>query len=238
MAGARNVLIFDLDGTLVDSAPDLHRALNAVLAEQGRAPVSLTGIRAMVGDGAARLVERGFAETGAPCTAAALPALVDRFLVHYRAGRHALTTPFPGVTATLAELRSRGCRLGICTNKPYAPTMEILEVLGLTGLFGVVTGGDSLPVRKPDPGHLLGTLDLLDSPAAAAVMVGDSVNDVAVARAAGVPAIVVSYGYTRVPAAELGGDVLVDAFADILGWLDEMTEPDRARGLTGADPLP
>lgn len=220
MAGARNALIFDLDGTLVDSAPDLHRALNAVLAEQGRAPVSLAGIRAMVGDGAAKLVERGFAETGAPCPAAALPGLVDRFLVHYRAGGHMLTTAFPGVAATLAELRSRGCQLGICTNKPYMPTMEILAALGLTGLFGAVTGGDSLPVRKPHPGHLLGTLDLLHATADAAVMIGDSANDVAVARAAGVPAVVVSYGYTQVPPAELGGDVLIDAFADLIGWLD------------------
>jgi len=220
MLPERTALIFDLDGTLVDSAPDLHRSLNAVLAEQGRPPVPLADIRAMVGDGAAKLVERGFADTGAACEAAALPGLVERFLVHYAAGRHAMTTAFPGVVETLTELRARGCRLGVCTNKPYRPSLEILEVLGLSGFFGAVTGGDSLPVRKPDPGHLLGTLALLDASADAAVMVGDSANDVAVARAAGVPAIVVSYGYTRVPAAELGGDALIDSFADVLTWLD------------------
>ncbi|HZF36269.1 MAG TPA: phosphoglycolate phosphatase, partial [Candidatus Angelobacter sp.] len=199
MARARNVLIFDLDGTLIDSAPDLHRSLNAVLAEQSRPPVPLAGIRAMVGDGAAKLVERGFADTGAAVEPMALPDLVQRFLVHYSAGRHALTTAFPGVAETLATLRQRGCRLGVCTNKPYAPTMEILELLGLSGLFGAVTGGDSLPVRKPDPGHLLGTLNLLGAAAEHAVMIGDSANDVAVARAAGVPAVVVRYGYTRTP---------------------------------------
>ncbi len=220
MASQRNVLIFDLDGTLVDSAPDLHRSLNAVLAEHGRAPVALSGVRAMVGDGAAKLVERGFADTGAPCAAAALPGLVERFLVHYAAGRHALTAAFPGVSDTLAELARRGCRLGICTNKPYRPTMEILRTLGLAHFFGAVTGGDSLPVRKPDPGHLIGTIDLLGARPEAAVMVGDSANDVAVARAAGVPAIIVSYGYTSVPAAELGGDAVVDDFADIIAWLD------------------
>jgi phosphoglycolate phosphatase len=230
MAGKRNALIFDLDGTLVDSAPDLHRCLNAVLAEQGRSPVSLGDIRPMVGDGAAKLVERGFAETGAPCDPAALPAQVDRFLFHYAAGRHALTTPFPGVAETLKSLAARGCRLGICTNKPYRPTMETLEVLGLTRFFGAVTGGDSLPARKPDPRHLLGTLALLGAPAETAVMVGDSANDVAVARAAGVPSLIVSYGYSRVPAAELGGDLLIDAFADILTWLDGGATPARAPG--------
>jgi phosphoglycolate phosphatase len=237
MDGKRDVLIFDLDGTLVDSAPDLHRCLNAVLAEQGRAPVSLADIRAMVGDGAAKLVERGFADTGAPCDPAALPALVDRFLFHYTAGQHALTKAFPGVAETLTTLQARGCRLGICTNKPYGPTMDILEVLGLTRFFGAVTGGDSLPVRKPDPRHLLGTLEQLGASADAAVMVGDSANDVAVARAAGVPSVIVSYGYTKVPAADLGGDVLIDAFADLLTWI-EAQAGGAARGLTGAEALP
>jgi phosphoglycolate phosphatase len=216
---ARNALIFDLDGTLIDSAPDLHRSLNAVLAEQGRAPVGLDGIRAMVGDGAAKLVERGFADTGDAVAPAALPGLVQRFLVHYSAGRHGLTHAFPGVAETLTLLRERGCRLGVCTNKPYAPTMEILELLGLTGFFGAVTGGDSLPVRKPDPGHLLGTLDLLGAAADHAVMIGDSANDVAVARAAGVPALVVRYGYTRTPVEELGADAIIDRFDEIIPWL-------------------
>ena len=220
MAPVRNALVFDLDGTLVDSAPDLHRCLNAVLAEQGRAPVSLADIRSMVGDGAAKLVERGFADTGVAVEPAALPGLVQRFLVHYSAGRHALTQAFPGVGETLRLLRERGYRLGVCTNKPYAPTMEILETLGLTGLFAAVTGGDSLPVRKPDPGHLLGTLDLLGATADRAVMIGDSANDVAVARAAGVPAIVVRYGYTRTPVEELGADAIIAHFAELIPWLD------------------
>jgi phosphoglycolate phosphatase len=147
-----------------------------------------------------------------------------------------MTTAFPGVVETLDALKTRGCRLGVCTNKPYGPSVEILEVLGLARFFDAVTGGDSLPVRKPDPGHLLGTLELLGATAEAAAMIGDSANDVAVARAAGVPSVVVSYGYTRVPAAELGGDVLIDDFTDILTWLD--AQDDGARGLTGADALP
>jgi phosphoglycolate phosphatase len=218
-------LIFDLDGTLVDSAPDLHRSLNAVLAEQGRAPVSLADIRAMVGDGAAKLVERGFADTGAPVEAGALPGLVERFLVHYSAGRHALTRAFPGVQETLAELAARGCRLGICTNKPYRPTLEILDVLGLAGLFAAVAGGDSLPVRKPDPGHLLGTIEMAGGRVDDAVMIGDSSNDVAVARAAGVPVVLVTFGYTRIPVGELGADALIDGFAELPALLPRLPAP-------------
>jgi len=223
MAPKRNVLIFDLDGTLIDSAPDLHRSLNAVLAEQGRAAVGLDGIRAMVGDGAAKLVERGFADTGAEVGPTALPDLVQRFLVHYSAGGHAMTTAFPGVIETLTTLRGLGCRLGVCTIKPHAPTMEILALLGLADFFGAVTGGDSLPVRKPDPGHLLGTLDLLGAAAVEAVMIGDSMNDVAVARAAGVPAVVVRYGYTRIPVEELGADAIFDRFDELIPWLSTYT---------------
>jgi phosphoglycolate phosphatase len=220
MQHERNVLIFDFDGTLVDSAPDLHRALNAVLDEQGRHGVALADIRFMVGDGAAKLVERGFALTGSPVDSAALPALVQRFLSHYDSTQHALTAAFPGVTVTLDRLVGRGFRCGVCTNKPYRLTMDILEMLGLRRYFGAVTGGDSLPVRKPDPGHLLGTLDLLGAGAPQAVMIGDSHNDVAVARAAGVPSVVVSYGYSQVPPRSLGADAVIDAFEELVSWLD------------------
>jgi phosphoglycolate phosphatase len=220
MLRGRNVLVFDLDGTLVDSAPDLCRGLDALLAEEGRPPIPIPGIREIVGDGATALVERAFARTGRPMPAVALAGLVDRFLLHYSAGHHSLTRPYPGVVETLAELKTRGYQLAICTNKPIALALDLLRVLELAPLFAAVTGGDSLPTRKPHPGHFTGTLDLIGAQPAVAVMVGDSANDVAVARAAGVPAVLVSYGYSRVAPAELGADILIDAFADLLPWLD------------------
>jgi phosphoglycolate phosphatase len=213
MPPRRNALVFDLDGTLFDTAPDLHRCMNSVLAEQGRRAVPLEHVRHMVGDGAAKMLERGFAATGEPLEPSRLPELMQRFLHHYHEGRHAMTRPFPGVVDTLVELSAGGFRLAICTNKPYGPTMEILEVLGLDHLFDAVAGGDSFPVRKPDPGHLLGTLKLMNAQPGSAVMIGDSGNDVAVARAAGVPVIAVSYGYTTVPVDQLGADHVIDSFA-------------------------
>jgi phosphoglycolate phosphatase len=215
----RTALVFDLDGTLVDTAPDLHRSLNAVLAEAGRAPVPLGAIRDMVGDGALKMIERGYDCTGDPVTPQELPRLFQRFLEFYSAGGHALSAPFPGVRETLGELRARGYRLAVCTNKYYRPTRELLDILGLTDVFGAILGGDSLAMRKPDPGHLLGTLDRLGAGPAEAVMIGDSFNDVAVARAANVPAVVVTYGYTRVPPRELGADLAIDEFAELLGAL-------------------
>jgi phosphoglycolate phosphatase len=211
----RDALVFDLDGTLFDTAPDLHRCVNAVLAEQGRASVPLADVRPMVGDGAAKLIERGFAATGAALDPARLAPLMERFLHHYHEGRHALTRPFPGVADTLIDLAAAGFRLGICTNKPYGPTMEILEVLEMDHLFHAVGGGDSFAARKPDPGHLLGVLKLMGAQPNAAVMIGDSYNDVMVAKAAGVPVIAVSYGYTTVPVDQLGADHVIDSFAEL-----------------------
>jgi phosphoglycolate phosphatase len=213
MPPRRNALVFDLDGTLFDTAPDLHRCMNSVLAEQGRRAVPLEDVRHMVGDGAAKMLERGFATTGEPLQPSRLPELMQRFLHHYHEGRHAMTRPFPGVVDTLVELSAAGFRLAICTNKPYGPTVEILEVLRLEYLFDAVAGGDSFPVRKPNPGHLLGTLKLMNALPGSAVMIGDSSNDVAVARAAGVPVIAVSYGYTTVPVDQLGADHVIDSFA-------------------------
>lgn len=214
MPDAPPILLFDLDGTLVHTAPDLVATLNLILGRHGRSALPLAAVEKMVGDGARALLDRGFAATGAP--APDLDALMAEFIDIYVKACTVHSRPYEGVVETLAALAAAGHRMAVCTNKPQAPSETILENLGLMRFFETVAGGDRFPVRKPEPGHLLGTLALMASDARdGAVMIGDSRNDVASARRAGMPVVVVSYGYTMIPPAELGGDALVDRFAEI-----------------------
>lgn len=207
-------LLFDLDGTLVDTAPDLAAATDHVLEAFGRPPIGLAQVRQMVGDGALALIRRGFDASGPPADEPTLAAGHRLLLAYY--GNHVADTsrPFPGVVATLERLRTAGHMMAVCTNKPHRLSVMLLEQLGLLSFFGAVVGGDSLAVRKPDPGHITGTLAALNHPAGAgAVMVGDSMNDVASARGAGIPVVAVSFGYTTTPPDQLGADRLIDDFA-------------------------
>ncbi len=207
-------VIFDLDGTLVDSAPDLTRALNRLLDELKRPALDLEAVVGMIGDGATKLVERAMTATGGLGPGDDLGSLTGRFLNLYEGATAVDTRPYPGVCEALANLSAQGCRLGVCTNKPEAPARAVLEDVGLAGFFGAVLGGDSLgEIRKPDPRHLLAVLDRLGIGAGRAVMVGDNANDVAAARAAGLPVILRAGGYTRVPAADLGADLVIEDFA-------------------------
>lgn len=214
-------LLFDLDGTLVDTAPDLSAATDHVLAAFGRPHVGLTQVRQMVGDGALALIRRGFAASGPAPDEATLAAGHRLFLEYY--GDHVAdaSLPFPGVVATLGRLQAAGHRMAVCTNKPYRLSVMLLERLGLSRFFEAVVGGDSLAVRKPDPGHITGTIEALRHPQGVpAIMVGDSMNDVAAARGAGIPVIAVSFGYTTVPPGQLGADRLIDDFADLPAALE------------------
>ncbi len=221
-------VVFDLDGTLIDSLPDLCAAVNRLLTREGRRALAPAEVRPMIGDGAARLVARAFAATGAP-RSDDVPALTQGFLDIYEAMVAVETRPFPHVVEALETLRAEGFRLGICTNKPHRPTLDLLAALDLKRHFDAVVGGDSLPVRKPDPRHVAATLAALGTDARRAVAVGDSPNDVAAAHAAGVPVIAVSFGYSRVPPADLGADILVDSFRDV---------PAAIRRLLAADARP
>ena len=207
-------IIFDLDGTLVDSARDLQDATNVLLSEEGLRPISLDEVKSMIGDGAAKLVERAVAATGGDGTR--LPELIARFLKIYEGNASRYTQAYPGVPDTLKGLHGLGLALAVVTNKPYAATMEILEALGLSGYFGAVVGGDTLPERKPHPAPLLLALERLGVAPGAALMVGDNYHDVQAARAAGVRAFAVTYGYSHKPHAELGADRLIDAMPELL----------------------
>lgn len=209
-------LIFDLDGTLVHSIPDLTHALNRLLAEHDRPAVTGEEVALMVGDGARVLVQRAWAHTGTAAGESDLDRLTDRFVAIYETATAGETQPYPGVVATLETLAARGHPLAVCTNKPHGATLKLLEELDLARFFPVVIGGGSTPDRKPQPGPVLAVLEKLGVPADRALFIGDSRNDVCAARAAGVPCVCVTYGYPRGPVENLGADRLVDHFPQVL----------------------
>ena len=212
---ARTAVVFDLDGTLVDTAPDLAAALNATLDRHGRPGVAVETIRAMIGDGARKLLIRGFEATGGLPDEAVISDAMEHFLAYYGNNMSAASQVFPGLLSMLSVLRRQGCIFGVCTNKFEGFSRKLLTDLGIVGHFAAIVGGDTLSVRKPDPGHILATVERMGATPQSAVMVGDSANDVRAARAAGVPVVAVSFGYTATPARELGADHVIDSLSEL-----------------------
>lgn len=207
-------IIFDLDGTLVDSVPDIHAAVNRMLDDHGDAPMEMTQVRSFIGNGVPALIGKVMAARGEdPNDAARHAAREGCFLKHYLAAPAELGAPFPGVVAALDALAAAGHRLGVCTNKPVEPTRAILRDLGLAGRLPVVIGGDSLPVRKPDPAPLLAAARALAM--TPAIYVGDSEVDAETAQRAGMPFLLFSGGYRKTPVAELPNDGVFDAFSEV-----------------------
>ncbi|HEV2364400.1 MAG TPA: phosphoglycolate phosphatase [Caulobacteraceae bacterium] len=212
-AGA--AIVFDLDGTLVDTAPDLVGTLNELLLAEGAPPLALDVARPLIGGGARRLMARGWAAAGLELDPARMPELYDRFIAAYRARIADHSVPFPGVEEALEELAAGGAKLAVCTNKPTALSLELLSRLGLAARFRAIVGPEFAPAPKPDPRHLLAALERLGARPDRALMVGDSPADAAAARDAGAGLVLVSYGYTETPAADLSPDALVDDFAEL-----------------------
>ena len=211
----RNLIVFDLDGTLIDTAPDLTAAMNHVLTQLDRPTLAEEDVRHMVGHGARMLLRRGLSASGPEPSDAEIEALVPAFLDFYGVHVADRSVPFPGMTEALDELQGEGARFAICTNKPEALSVSLIEALGLTERFPVIVGADTLPVRKPDPRPLQHAVEQLGGALGQTIYVGDSETDLKTARAAGVPIILVSWGYTPVPASGLGGDVLIERFSDL-----------------------
>jgi len=203
-------LLLDLDGTLIDTVPDLAAALNRLMRARGLAGFTLAATAAMVGDGVARLVERACAARGRQADAADVAA----FATDYAAHAVAASRLYPGVADTLRLLAAEGWRLAVCTNKPEAPARALLRAFGLDGLIAAIGGGDSFPVRKPDPRHLLATLAAAGGTPDRAVMVGDHANDVAAATGAGLPCIFAAWGYGP-PAMAAGAAATAAAFTEV-----------------------
>ena len=214
------LLVFDLDGTLVDSVMDLRAALNEVLRERGHRALSRAEVRHMIGDGVPALVARALAASGADPAEA--PMALPRFLEIYEANPTQLSRPYPGVPETLATLRRRGYRTAICTNKPQQATLAVMQGLDLLPLFDGIAGGDRFPVRKPHPGHLLQLIAELGARPEASAMIGDNENDAAAARSAAVPLVLVRYGYARVEPESLMADALLDHFSELPGALERL----------------
>jgi phosphoglycolate phosphatase len=206
-------VVFDLDGTLIDSAPDIAHALNAATGKRGLAPFQLEEVKEMIGGGVPQLVERALIARGFPCSE--LMTLVDDFLVLYRENLTTRTVVYEGARELLERLNGEGRRLGICTNKNHELTLAILDQLDLAKYFGAVFGERDGKARKPDAAPLLETLAELSASPEDALMAGDSEADVACARNAQIPVVVVSFGYSKVAPEALGADAVIPALNDL-----------------------
>ena len=208
-------IIWDLDGTLVESAPDLATALNTLLNEQGQYGHPVDAVRPMIGGGVALLIERGFKAAGVTLNERRRDALVPRFMDIYRECCTQNTTLVPHARESLLNFYNAGLLQGLCTNKPLEMTEHILHALDIIGFFGSIVAGDSTPEKKPHPLPLLTCLEQLEVHPEQAIMIGDSGADVGAARNAGVQVILVPDGYTGEPATSLGADYVVGSLADL-----------------------
>jgi phosphoglycolate phosphatase len=210
-----SLVVFDLDGTLVDTAPDLAATLNTILAREGLPPVDYEAARNMVGGGARVMLERGLAASGRNLPVAAVDALTRDFIEHYAAHIADSSEPFPGLEPALDTLAARGYRLAVCTNKLEWLSLRLLDALGLSKRFAAICGADTFGISKPNPEILLRTIARAGAAGGAAVMVGDSHTDIATARAAKIPVVAVDFGYTDTPVAALAPDRIISRFTDL-----------------------
>ena len=215
-------VVFDLDGTLIDTAPDLIRSTNHVLEANGYPPVTDEFIRPVISFGTREMLRVGIEAQGEKPTDGHLDTLFHDLLDHYGANIAVESRPFPGLTSVLDELRAAGARIAVCTNKREGMSRLLLETLGMTDYFDAITGRDTFPVHKPDPEHLLGAIRFAGGDRARSVMVGDSETDVLTARAATVPVIGVTFGYTDKPVTELGCDGVISHYDAFLETLDRI----------------
>lgn len=209
-------IVFDLDGTLVDTAPDLVRALNQTLDLEGLPQVKLATVRTMVGHGARVLIEKAAAHCGVSFSPPRLDELTKAYIGFYRAEIALESKPFPETEAALDALAALGAKLAVCTNKRTDLSAQLLETLGLADRFSAIVGADSVPERKPHPDHYRAAVSRAGGVVRRSLMIGDTAADVASARGAGAPVAVVSFGYSDAGAETLGADALLHSFADLL----------------------
>jgi phosphoglycolate phosphatase len=221
--------VFDLDGTLVDTAPDLIETLNVVFARHKVPAVAFEDARAMIGAGVKPLLTRGLASQGIQLPPAEIDGLFEEYLVLYAAHIADRSRPFPGLEAALDALAADGCILAVCTNKLEWLSVRLLDALGLSHRFAAICGQDTFPMRKPDPEMLRLTIAKAGGSADRAVMVGDSMTDVLTAKNAAVPVVAVDFGYTETPPAQLGADRLISHFDALPAAVRSLTHQGTGR---------
>lgn len=209
------IVVFDLDGTLADTAHDLVATLNVVLQGEDLPPVPIAQARDMIGAGARALIERGFEAAGRELTPAHLDGLFPRFLALYADNLCVETRLFPGALGAIEALAADGFALAVCTNKMESHSLALLEALGVQDRFAAICGRDTFAYFKPDPRHLTATVERAGGDPSRAVMVGDSRTDIVTAQAAGIPVVAVPFGYTDTPVQELGPDVVIGHFDEL-----------------------
>ena len=220
-------IIFDLDGTLIDTAPDLIATLNVILTREGFAPVALDEARNAIGAGAKPLLQRGLAKHGNAVSPARLDALYGEYLDYYAAHIADHSRPFPGLSAALDTLEKDGFTFAVCTNKLEWLSVRLLDQLKLSQRFAAICGQDTFKIAKPNPEVLLRTIAKAGGDASRAIMVGDSNTDILTARAAGIPVIAVDFGYTETPVTELSPDIVISSFDALPAAVKALSQPWR-----------
>lgn len=219
------LIVFDLDGTLVDTAPDLVGALNFVLQREGLPLVPVASARAMIGAGARKLIERGLELEGRVMSVADVDRLTADFIAYYKDHIADASLPFDGLHAALDKLEGQGFRFAICTNKLEGLSKLLLDKLDMTGRFAAICGADTFGVAKPDPTILRQTIVQAGGEVSRSIMVGDSGPDVGVARRAGIPVIGVEFGYTEIPIADLKPDTVIGHMRELPSAVTNLLEP-------------
>ena len=216
-------VVFDLDGTLIESLPDIQLATNRTLGDFGLDPLDDKTTRGFVGKGSRHLLTQALLYHGKVPTDEEIDYAYVRFLHHYSLAPNAAGYVFPGVEATLQSLADVGHELAVCTNKPHEPTVQVMKAYGIADFFDVIVGGDDVENRKPHPDHLLETTKRLKLNKDDVVFIGDSENDIQAAVAADIRSVLLTYGYSSLPHDSLGADVIIDTFPEILGAINQIT---------------
>lgn len=217
-------VVFDLDGTLIESLPDIQLATNRTLGDFGLDPLDDKTTRGFVGKGSRHLLTQALLHYGKVPENEEIDYAYVRFLHHYGLAPNEAGYVFPGVEDTLLALADSGHELAVCTNKPHQPTLQVMEAYGIADFFGVIVGGDDVENRKPHPDHLLETTRRLNMPKSDVIFVGDSENDIQASVAADIRSVLLTYGYSSLPHDSLGADVIIDTFPEVIGAINNIAQ--------------